>query len=60
MGKMLPAEDFMLVHKSYIIINKTKVTKFVGNLLEIDCFQIPVSRSKKESIIQFCFFKLSI
>lgn len=54
MEKMLPSEDFMRVHKSYIVA-KRKVTKLVGNILEIDTFEIPISRSKKENILQTIF-----
>lgn len=56
MELMLPPSDFMRVHKSYIIA-KSKVTKLVGNTLEIKEYQIPTSRGKKEEIVNEVFGK---
>ena len=54
---MLPSNDFMRVHKSYIAA-KAKVIKLTGNMLEIGLHQIPTSRSKKEEIINSIFKKM--
>lgn len=54
MESMLPLTDFMRVHKSYIV-SKAKVNKLVGNQLEINNVKIPISRTKKENIIQAIF-----
>ncbi len=53
---LLPAENFIRVHKSYIVA-KNKVQSLDGNLLEISKYQIPISRSKREDIISWIFYK---
>lgn len=53
---LLPTDNFIRVHKSYIIA-KNKVQSLDGNLLEIDKYKIPISRSKREEIIEWVFYK---
>lgn len=47
----LPANKFIRVHKSYII-NLTKVENFNSKFAEIDSFNIPISRNKKENLFK--------
>lgn len=54
MEEMLPREHFMRIHRSYIAA-KAKAARLSGNSLEIREFQIPISRSKKQAIIQEIF-----
>lgn len=54
METKLPKQYFMRIHKSYIVA-KAKATKLTGNMLEIGESKIPISRSKKELIIQEIF-----
>ncbi len=54
MESKLSDQYFMRVHKSYIAA-KAKATKLIGNMLEIGAFRIPISRRKKEQIIQEIF-----
>lgn len=49
----LPA-NFMRCHKSFIIA-KEKVTSLNGNLLEIADYKIPISREKKEQVVEAIF-----
>ena len=51
---ILPANQFLRVHKSYII-NTAKVTAIEGNLLTIGTHFIPISRSKKEMVVRRIF-----
>ena len=51
---ILPANQFLRVHKSYII-NTTKVTSIEGNLLTIGTHFIPISRGKKEMVVKRIF-----
>ncbi len=51
---ILPANQFLRVHKSYII-NTTKVTSIEGNLLRIGTHFIPISRGKKEMVVKRIF-----
>ena len=51
---ILPANQFLRVHKSYII-NTTKVTSIEGNLLRIGTHFIPISRGKKEMVVKRFF-----
>ena len=44
--EQLPAQQFMRVHKSYIV-NLEKVEKFNGSQVEVDGHRIPLSRNKK-------------
>ena len=53
---MLPASTFIRVHKSFIV-SKEKVQALNGNRLEIGGHLIPVSRSKKEVVVQAIFGK---
>jgi len=54
MEAILPADQFLRVHKSYIV-NTEKVTSVKGNLLTIGTHLIPISRSKKKMVIQKIF-----
>ena len=49
--KELPKDKFIRVHKSYII-NVNKVDTFNSKYAEIDTFKIPLSRNKKDSLIE--------
>ena len=51
---ILPANQFLRVHKSYII-NTAKVTSIEGNLLTIGTHFIPISRGKKEMVVRRIF-----
>jgi len=51
---ILPADQFLRVHKSYII-NTAKVTVMEGNLLSIGTHSIPISRGKKEMVVKRVF-----
>ncbi len=53
---MLPADNFVRVHKSFIVA-KNKVKSLEGNRLEIGDHKIPISRGKKEEIVEWIFFK---
>lgn len=54
--ELLPQQNFVRVHKSYIVA-KDKVQSLDGNLLEIQKHKIPVSRSRREEIVQEVFYK---
>lgn len=54
--ELLPSGHFLRVHKSYIVA-KDKVQALNGNMLEIGEFKIPISRSKKEEVVQSLFFE---
>jgi len=54
--ELLPSDNFIRVHKSYIIA-KNKVQSLEGNLLEIGKNKIPISRSKREEIVAWIFYK---
>ena len=49
--KDLPADKFIRVHKSYII-NINKVETFNSKFAEIDTFKIPLSRNKKDDLME--------
>ncbi|MBK7872965.1 MAG: response regulator transcription factor [Saprospiraceae bacterium] len=53
---LLPTENFIRVHKSYIIA-KNKVQSLDGNLLEINKYKIPISRSKRDEVVEWIFYK---
>lgn len=53
MEEKLP-DTFLRTHKSFIV-SKDKVKSCQGNLLEIDTYTIPISRDKKEIVIQEIF-----
>ncbi|MCI4669461.1 MAG: LytTR family DNA-binding domain-containing protein [Bacteroidia bacterium] len=54
--EILPSEEFIRVHKSYIVARK-RVKSLDGNMLEIGQHKIPISRSKKEEIVEWIFFQ---
>ncbi len=56
METMLPAQDFMRVHKSYIVA-RDAIKSIEGNMLDIGIRKIPVSRSKRETIVEEFFMK---
>lgn len=47
--EMLPAADFMRVHRSYVVRLKA-VDAVFGNTLEMQGFQVPVSTAHKEAV----------
>ena len=49
--KDLDNERFLRVHKSYIV-NIEKIERFNSKYAEIDTFKIPLSRNKKDSLIE--------
>lgn len=49
--KELPPDKFIRVHKSYII-NIHKVDTFNSKFAEIDTFKIPLSRNKKDNLME--------
>lgn len=49
--KELPKDKFIRVHKSYII-NIQKVDTFNSKYAEIDTFKIPLSRNKKDNLLE--------
>jgi DNA-binding LytR/AlgR family response regulator len=49
--KDLPADKFIRVHKSYIV-NIHKIETFNSKFAEIDTFKIPLSRNKKDYLIE--------
>lgn len=51
MGSLLPAADFMKVHKSFIV-SLDKVSAVESSTLKIGQTRIPVSRDLKESVLQ--------
>lgn len=53
---LLPSDQFLRVHKSYIVA-KDKVEALEGNRLVIENHKIPISRAKKEGVVDAIFFK---
>lgn len=53
----LPAEAFIRVHKSFIVA-KSKVKSLEGQMLEIAGNKIPISRQKKDEVVQQVFFNI--
>jgi len=51
---ILPDAKFQRVHKSYIA-SLEKITALNGNMVEIENYEIPVSREKKEEITKIVF-----
>jgi DNA-binding LytR/AlgR family response regulator len=49
--KDLPADKFIRVHKSYIV-NIHKIETFNSKYAEIDTFKIPLSRNKKDHLME--------
>ncbi len=56
---ILPASKFQRVHKSYIV-SLDKIIALSGNMLEIDKYEIPIARNKKEEITKIVFGNNSI
>jgi len=54
MEEILSPNQFVRVHKSYIVAKKSALV-LNGNMLEIDKYQIPISREKREDIIKLLF-----
>ena len=54
--EILPSENFIRVHKSFIVA-KNKVQSLEGNMLLIGKHKIPISRGKKEEVVEWIFFK---
>lgn len=52
--EQLPADRFLRVHKSYIV-SKEKVQSILGNMLEIQAYKIPISRGRREEVVQAIF-----
>jgi DNA-binding LytR/AlgR family response regulator len=50
----LPERKFLRVHKSFIASVK-KISALSGNILEIEKYEIPVSRDKKDDVIKLVF-----
>lgn len=50
----LPAAQFLRVHKSYIVAKKA-VQSLEGNLLHVGKVKIPVSRERKEAVVDAIF-----
>ena len=48
--RMLPATHFMQCHKSFVV-NLDKVFALEGNLLHIDAYKIPISRTYKNDVL---------
>ncbi|MCR9098411.1 MAG: LytTR family transcriptional regulator [bacterium] len=53
---MLPAANFLRVHKSFIVA-KNKVKALDGNRLEMGAHKIPVSRSRREAVVEAVFYE---
>jgi two-component system, LytTR family, response regulator LytT len=53
-AEMLPAADFVRVHKSFIVA-KQAVQSLEGNQLDLGKVKIPISREKKEEILAAIF-----
>jgi len=51
---ILPSDQFLRVHKSYII-NTSKAKSIKGNLVTIGDHEIPISRGKKEMVVKRVF-----
>ncbi|MEZ5039224.1 MAG: LytTR family DNA-binding domain-containing protein [Saprospiraceae bacterium] len=54
--ELLPSHQFLRVHKSYIVA-KDKVEALEGNRLVIEDHKIPISRDKKEVVVDLIFFR---
>lgn len=52
--ELLPEKDFLRIHKSYLIA-KGQARSLEGNMLEVAGQQLPISRAKREAIIQLLF-----
>ncbi len=49
--KQLPAEDFLRIHKSYIV-NLRRVEKFNSKAVELDSEVLPLSRNRKADLVE--------
>ena len=47
----LPVQDFVRVHRSYIV-NINSVDSFIGNMLFIGNCRIPISKSHKNEVLE--------
>lgn len=54
--ELLPATNFLRVHKSFIVA-KNKVQALDGNRLEIGAHKVPVSRSRREAVVEAVFYE---
>jgi len=54
--ELLPNDNFIRVHKSFIVA-KDKVDSLNGNMLEVRDQQIPISRSRREEVIDWIFYQ---
>lgn len=52
--EQLPAQQFSRVHKSYIVAH-SKVGALDGNMLEVGTVKIPISRGKRDEIVEEIF-----
>ena len=52
---ILPENEFLRVHKSYIVA-KSKVQSLEGNMLEVNKQKIPISRNKREEVVKAIFY----
>ena len=52
--EQLPAQQFSRVHKSYIVAHN-KVGALDGNMLEVGTVKIPISRGKRDEIVEEIF-----
>lgn len=52
--RILPGDKFMRVHRSYIVALQ-KVQSVIGNLIEIDTHEIPVTRNLKAELLRRVF-----
>ena len=53
---MLPDHNFVRVHKSYIVA-KDKVTALDGNTIEMGEYKVPLSRSRRQEIVNTLFYE---
>lgn len=54
MEALLPASDFLRVHRSYIVA-KRYVKALEGNLLHVGPHKVPVSRQKRDEVVEALF-----
>jgi DNA-binding LytR/AlgR family response regulator len=51
MMETLPKDNFIQPHKSYLV-NMNAIKSIEGNILNIDKYQVPVSRYLKEEVME--------